>query len=96
MPDMLPSTGSRRSLFRESQSLGSLSSLFSTPKKKFPGIPTQTITKSKRVSRSEEMLDSSKNYSDSEETVESASEDNSDEENTDEHVSQFVARKYLK
>lgn len=91
--------GSKRSLFRGSQSLGSLSSLFSTPKKKHPGIPTSSITKSKRVSRSEEILDSSnKRFSDSE-SIESGSDEMSEEEedeNTDDNVSHFVARKYFK
>lgn len=96
MPDVISSSSnSKRSLFRGSQSLGSLSSLFSTPKKKYPGIPTASISKSKRVSRSEEVLDSKRQISDSE-SVESGSEEESEEENTEEHVSRFVARKYLK
>ncbi|GJQ84080.1 hypothetical protein Trydic_g12060 [Trypoxylus dichotomus] len=101
MPDVLPNTGNRRgSLFRASHSLGSLSSLFSTPKKKHPGIPVSTINKStKRVSRSEEVLDSSKQYSESEVTEsgsEEESEDEEEEDNTEDNVSRFVARKYLK
>ncbi|XP_022914279.2 CBY1-interacting BAR domain-containing protein 1 isoform X2 [Onthophagus taurus] len=103
LPESSSNTQGKRSLFRASQSLGSLSSIFSTPKKKFPGVPTTTKNsgmRDKRMSKSEEILDSSKDEDD-ESYSEASKSDYSDESDTskgdvDDNVSPFIAKKYLK
>lgn len=79
-------------MFRASQSLGSISTLFSTPTKKHAeGIPKPMPRASKTISKSEETLDSLKrSFSDTEESLS----DESNSDTSEEKSSPAVIRKY--
>lgn len=92
MQDTVPHMATKRTLFRTSQSLGSLGTPVSTPKTKSPGIPTINLRK---TSRSEDVLDRKEELDDSDETVsESETEDEGSSQNSksESHVSPFLAK----
>lgn len=97
MPETIPHSNQKRSFFRNSQSLGSIASIFSTPKKNKQQEPNKLQT-SRKQSKSEEVLDSPKmNYEDSDVSdTEEISDPESEEPNKDDVVSPFTAKRYLK
>lgn len=87
MPESIRHSSEKISMFRASQSLGSITTLFSTPqKRRMEGIPKPMPRTSKIISKSEETLDSLKrSFSDTEE---------SPTEDSDSDTSEDIVRKY--
>lgn len=100
MPDR--NIDEKKSLFRGSQSLGSISSLFSgTSRKKSPISASRVINKKhSEMSKSEEMLTSKRNIHQSDTSEDDDDEDSEDDtteiSKSNDNVSPFTAKRYLK
>lgn len=96
MPDK--NLDGKKSLFRASQSLGSISSLFSaSSKKKSPGLSHPSTTKHSESSKSAEMLSTKKNlHSDTSEDSDDDDEETTEISKSEDNVSPFIAKRYLK
>lgn len=89
---------SKRQVFRSVQSFGSITSIFSASnRRKSPGIPNTVLKNSKKsISKSDETIDSIKTDNESDEISTESEDENTKTNQSEEKVSPFIAKKYLK